>query len=467
MSTLPSTDAKAVVVALARLTTQVGRIADTLATPVVDHVDATDDDTETGVRCPLCPVAVPLANPQQATDHFQAQHPEQRLNTSGAWPLLVADDGSTTPATTCSAQHHGFDDGRLCIRAAQHHGDHIDERGYHWSDTVAVYPLADSTVRVAHWHPVAELRAEEQQELSGKVSEFIDAQVRHARATGVDPTPEWLRHGSRDLSIREQAPAAGDATCRRMETRTCPQAYNGPCGGRPCARFESDDPTPWLDTAASPATDEEQTLRWTRRESLLVLLTRLQRGRALTEEEAGTLRQHVETEIREADTARSVAAGNRRHVQTIVPEIDRLAAELEAADRIRAEAQRDRDQHAAVLAEALRQFTEKGHPGAPCLRSSWVREDTVARWRSVVAPTAERPWWQQVAMYEREAVEATRHVLELKATIERVLKAMDDRPPCRDGQTGEPASSYEAGWRDHDRMVRTALDSPDETEQPR
>lgn len=35
------------------------------------------------------------------------------------------------------------------------------------------------------------------------------------------------------------------ATCRRMETRTCPAAYNGPCADRPCARFESDDETPW------------------------------------------------------------------------------------------------------------------------------------------------------------------------------------------------------------------------------
>lgn len=79
--------------------------------------------------------------------------------------------------------------------------------------------------------------------------------------------------------------------------------------------------------------DEEQTLRWTRRESLLVLLTRLQRGRALSETEAGTLRQHVETEIREADTARSVAAGNKRHVQSLVPELEQAQAAIE---RVRA-----------------------------------------------------------------------------------------------------------------------------------
>lgn len=47
-------------------------------------------------------------------------------------------------AAECSAQHHGFPgDHRECIRAAQHRGDHIDEHGFHWSDTVAVYPVVD------------------------------------------------------------------------------------------------------------------------------------------------------------------------------------------------------------------------------------------------------------------------------------------------------------------------------------
>lgn len=32
--------------------------------------------------------------------------------------------------------------------------------------------------------------------------------------------------------------------CRRMETRTCPPS--GPCA-EVCARFESDDPTPWME----------------------------------------------------------------------------------------------------------------------------------------------------------------------------------------------------------------------------
>ncbi|MET9142412.1 hypothetical protein [Streptomyces sp. NPDC004042] len=87
---------------------------------------------------------------------------------------------------------------------------------------------------------------------------------------------------------------------------------------------------PWV-CPGHPAADD--TVRFLRRESLLVLLTRLQRGRPLSEEEAGTLRHHVETEIREANTARAVAAGNLRHVRTIVPELERAEAAIE---RVRA-----------------------------------------------------------------------------------------------------------------------------------
>ena len=60
-------------------------------------------------------------------------------------PPTRADDRA---AAECSAQNRNYESGpRLCIRAAQHHGDHIDERGFHWSDTTAVYPLADGTFR--------------------------------------------------------------------------------------------------------------------------------------------------------------------------------------------------------------------------------------------------------------------------------------------------------------------------------
>lgn len=82
-----------------------------------------------------------------------------------------------------------------------------------------------------------------------------------------------------------------------------------------------------------PAADEEQVQRWARREPLLVLLTRLQRGRTLTEGEAAALRQQVETEMRDADTARAVASGNKRHVQVMYGELTEAQAAIE---RVRA-----------------------------------------------------------------------------------------------------------------------------------
>ncbi|MET7776276.1 hypothetical protein ABZU94_10640 [Streptomyces mirabilis] len=77
------------------------------------------------------------------------------LDDSGAAPGEVVHSGVNgqasglsgvhyVAAAECSAQHHGFPgDHRECIRAAQHRGDHIDEHGFHWSDTVAVYPTYD------------------------------------------------------------------------------------------------------------------------------------------------------------------------------------------------------------------------------------------------------------------------------------------------------------------------------------
>lgn len=40
----------------------------------------------------------------------------------------------------------------------------------------------------------------------------------------------------------------GERACRRMETRRCPDIWPKGCATRPCARFESDDETPWLES---------------------------------------------------------------------------------------------------------------------------------------------------------------------------------------------------------------------------
>jgi len=117
-------------------------------------------------------------------------------------PDVSQDEADEGPAATtdpplaaaeCSAQHRGFETGpRLCIRAAQHRGDHIDENGFHWSDTVAVYPAED---------------AGPQQEGTG-VAAVVDA-VR--RVLGIDPAAgpadieSWLLTACRLLEQSEAA----------------------------------------------------------------------------------------------------------------------------------------------------------------------------------------------------------------------------------------------------------------------
>jgi hypothetical protein len=86
-----------------------------------------------------------------------ARYPDAEPSRAGlvmANPHALADavlavlPAPTDRAAECSAQNRNYESGpRLCVRAAQHRGDHIDEHGFHWSDTVAIYPLADGTFR--------------------------------------------------------------------------------------------------------------------------------------------------------------------------------------------------------------------------------------------------------------------------------------------------------------------------------
>lgn len=508
MRTTPSPDARAVVKAVASLTTQVGRIADALTTPVVEHVDgesttpsnrvpcpycvaptmiastlitdhiarlhnvglatyrpypAADDDGATmplddAVYCPLCPDAPRLLNPADATNHFRTKHPEQRLNTSGAWPLLVPDEGPRCVECGSSA---------------------VTYRNYR------------------------------EQPFCGPCA-----------------------NGER------QAPPDD-------EHERCITHFHGACDGttRDCAF-----PTPGTG----------------RRRSLRVLLNRLNNGVALTPDEVQLLTRHVATEITEHNTARAVAAGNKRHVQTLVPALQRaeadanhnadqvadavrraesaerdlrtlraglraaggdptqiqnlwaqlrmrnrqwaeakrearafrdmledprdvslvdemlatvaaaeekarearherdvIAADLETADQSRAEVQRDRDQHAAVLAEVLGRFSHayNEHGTFTGHQCTSIPDETFQRWHSVVAPTVERPWWEQVALYEKAAIEATKHVLELKAAIERVRSYVTDAK----ARYAHGRNDYEIGKHD---LAGTVLGALDGTEQP-
>lgn len=79
-------------------------------------------------------------------------------------------------------------------------------------------------------------------------------------------------------------------------------------------------------------TDEDQQ-RAARREQLHNLLARLDHGGLLSTPDCTRLRVLVDTEVRAADTARAVAAGNKRHVQLLVPELEQAQAAIE---RVRA-----------------------------------------------------------------------------------------------------------------------------------
>jgi hypothetical protein len=77
-----------------------------------------------------------------------------------------------------------------------------------------------------------------------------------------------------------------------------------------------------------PEPADEDALRTARRDQLRVLLSRADRG-VLTTAEAAILRQHVEAEMRDVDTARAVAAGNKRHVQVMYGELTAAQAAIE------------------------------------------------------------------------------------------------------------------------------------------
>ena len=193
---------------------------------------------------------------------------------------------------------------------------------------------------------------------------------------------------------------------------------------------------------APPATDEDAQ-RTARRESLLNLLGRAQRT-GLTCEEGDLLRGHVETEIREADTAQEVARGNLRHVQLLVPELEQaneaarraleqrqqmaeerfaIQEQRDTADRVRAITQRDRDQHAAVLAEVLSAFRQVSNEGVTHegevlgFVGPTVTPEDYAQWCSVVAPTVERPWWETVAEVRAELEQAQAAIKQVRGLV--------------------------------------------------
>ncbi|MGY1498573.1 hypothetical protein ACW4TU_18570 [Streptomyces sp. QTS52] len=376
----------------------------------------------------------------------------RRIANALTTPTAVIRDGvltplnaaTTAPPATCSAQYMKHAEViRNCIRVAHHIGTgrpHTDEQGFNWSDTVAVYPTETQTISACNepgpWgdahaciRPAGHTDDHEAHDGCGwrtgmcdsghhrqhpgfscpevdQTRPYWNARWEHEQGatTASDPTDVWTpdppigcllptqappattcsaRYALPDYPLGEcirtaghaadtdhtdnlgrswtdraavypldpyaarEAPAEGAplATCRTMETRTCPASYAGPCGERPCARFESDDPTPWLDTDTDKASYYRQ--------------LSAEQGQALAR-----------------------------------------------AETSRAEAQRDRDQHAAVLTEVLATFgpMRDTHDGPVSYYdgSADITPEQFERWSSVVAPTVERPWWQTVTELREE-----------------------------------------------------------------
>lgn len=220
-----------------------------------------------------------------------------------------------------------------------------------------------------------------------------------------------------------------DATCRRMETRTCPQPYNGPCGERPCARFESDDPAPWLDTAETPAAADdapsgpvighatigitaayhgeqapasEQTLRWLRRESLLVLLTRISRGRLFGEDEARTLRTYVETEMREADRLadeKTMNTAGQEQLRSVLEYEHKRANDAITREETAEEAAEEQRKRAQIFEAELRTL----RAGIRALGGD---------------PTTIQNLWAQISLRNRQWAEAKREARAFRAMLE-------------------------------------------------
>ncbi|MCI3153207.1 hypothetical protein ELQ39_15850 [Streptomyces sp. GB4-14] len=92
------------------------------------------------------------------------------------------------------------------------------------------------------------------------------------------------------------------------------------------------------DAAMKARADDEEQQRTERRARLHNLLARADRGH-LTPGEVAALRELVDAETREADTARAVAHGNLRHVQM-------LYADLQDAHRRAEQAKAERDRYA-------------------------------------------------------------------------------------------------------------------------
>ncbi|MFJ8110450.1 hypothetical protein [Streptomyces sp. NPDC096132] len=221
---------------------------------------------------------------------------------------------------------------------------------YFCAGAFTVYCATNSARAGAPWYAVAFL-AVTALLITADLRDYLDANERHAAAVQAERASR-LRAREDERRMREDA----DTLAARRAPLTPEQVLGASTDGPQCV---CDAPIEWwtglgeagwihspgsdtrcleaqLAYRTAPPAEAEQLLRWGRRESLLVLVTRIQRGRTLTDDEARTLREHVEMEMREAETARAVAAGNLKHVRILIPELEQAQAAIGRAEDLAA-----------------------------------------------------------------------------------------------------------------------------------
>jgi hypothetical protein len=141
-----------------------------------------------------------------------------------------------------------------------------------------------------------------------------------------------------------------------------------------------------------------------RRAGIRNLLGRAAAG--LTPDEDALLRQHVEAELREHDTARAVAAGNLRHVRVLVPELEQAQARVEQADAVTAETKRLMERRTTTLR-----------------RRAEIAEAELRTLRAGIRalggdPTTIQNLWAQLRLRNRQWAEAKREVRLTRSMLE-------------------------------------------------
>jgi hypothetical protein len=131
------------------------------------------------------------------------------------------------------------------------------------------------------------------------------------------------------------------------------------------------------DFALTPAApSDEDPVRTARLDSLGVLLSRILNGLTLTTDEATLLIDHVDTEVRESTTARTVAAGNKRHVQTMYADLVQAQKDRDDSDEAARRAMEQRQE----MAEERYAWQERGDQAEAALALAreavqWVRRN--------------------------------------------------------------------------------------------